>query len=579
MATSPGTVQNLQLAGRLSGVAVPLFLAVLLGFNLPVGLYLRNQDFIATPAPRIALLALGGTAALALLFVLPTLLLGRRWGERATGGLAALGAIAFFHNLLPLGTKQLLDGSELIFSFSPIAYVASVVGSLALLGLFLVGYRRLRAPIQLAAALVAAVFFVTPAIQLWGLPEKPADPEGTSFADISALSPERNILMILMDSLQSDVLAELLAAHPERRAGLEGFVLYEDALGAAATTYMTMPALLAGQVYDGRSPLREFYVDRVAQGTFLTQLARAGWHVTHVHPMIICEEGVQECTEPSILMRSPWAVALREYAKLLDLGILNASPYPLRRGIYHRGDWLARRLLDGGDYAYLAQSIRLLERFTAALNTESPTPTLKLVHLMNTHPPFALDERCQERRPKRSREAYQEQILCGLDRFLALLDKLRELGVYGRTAVFLLADTGVTQGWRQAHRGAVAHGASPEEAERIGNASPTLLVKRPGDTGSFRISSAPVQLTDVPGTVCRIAAACERSYGASLSDVRVGEARRRRYVDYEWTNDSWGKERLLRVDLYDVVGSAQRSSSWELRERILTERNVAAPPP
>ena len=133
-------------------------------------LYLKNQDFVSTSWQRIGVLAFAGMLALAVLFALPVLAARPRWRDLTTSLLAGVAATCFLHNLLPLGTDQLLDGSELVFSFEPLPYAASVLGTLASLLLFLGSYRRLRSPLHLASALLAALFFVLPLAQLWGRP-------------------------------------------------------------------------------------------------------------------------------------------------------------------------------------------------------------------------------------------------------------------------------------------------------------------------------------------------------------------------------------------------------------------------
>jgi hypothetical protein len=94
------------------------------------------------------------------------------------------------------------------------------------------------------------------------------------------------------------------------------------------------------------------------------------------------------------------------------------------------------------------------------------------------------------------------------------------------------------------------------------------MVKRPGARGGFRRSRAPVHLSDVPDAVCEIAGVCARRFGRSLFEVREGDPRKRRYVDYKWKAEYWKSERIPMIKFYDITGPAHLPASWMLIERV-----------
>ena len=76
----------------------------------------------------------------------------------------------------------------------------------------------------------------------------------TSARDAAALfsvSPDVNVVVVLLDGLQSDIAAGVLEQHPEPRAAFDGFSFYPDTLAAAPTTFLGLPAIHSGEVYTG----------------------------------------------------------------------------------------------------------------------------------------------------------------------------------------------------------------------------------------------------------------------------------------------------------------------------------------
>ena len=80
----------------------------------------------------------------------------------------------------------------------------------------------------------------------------------SSAQDAAALfgfSPRTNVLVVLLDGLQSNIAADLLEQRPALRAAFVGFSFYPDTLGAAPTTFLGLPAIHSGEVYTGRTTL------------------------------------------------------------------------------------------------------------------------------------------------------------------------------------------------------------------------------------------------------------------------------------------------------------------------------------
>ena len=268
-------------------------------------------------------------------------------------------------------------------------------------------------------------------------------------AELSSFSEKQNALILVLDSFQSDILDVLLENKPELNDDLSGFVFFPDTLGVAPTTYLTMPAFHSGVQYDMEVSLPDFYRRGVEEGSFMGEMGRNGHHVSVINPIAsgcpnpsnICEyqEGLLEASD----------LANAESAWVADWSVFRAAPGVLKRKVFEDGLGTVSRLQGGKALRGLEQRIfhgnSVLERMTEFLSSESSVPTVKLIHLFNTHPPFMLDSECNFIGVKKRiyRHDQTEQTACVMKWTLELFDRMKEQGVYDNTMILLTADTGM----------------------------------------------------------------------------------------------------------------------------------------
>ena len=88
---------------------------------------------------------------------------------------------------------------------------------------------------------------------------------------------------------------------------------------------------------------------------------------------------------------------------------------------------------------------------------------------------------------------------CGLLRVMAVLQRMKDLGIYDSSLIVLMADHGA---WVPARN----FTASPNmSAMTVAMATPTLAIKPPGAMQDFQTSSVPSSIIDVPATIADLA--------------------------------------------------------------------------
>ncbi len=96
-------------------------------------------------------------------------------------------------------------------------------------------------------------------------------------------------------------------------------------------------------------------------------------------------------------------------------------------------------------------------------------------------------------------------------------------------------------------------------AHLVGRANPLLLLKPRGAHGALSSSDAPVQLADVPGTLCALEPGCGGAFGPGLAEVPPDAPRERRFQYYQW---GWRPGRPVAYQEFSIVGPLADRGAW-----------------
>jgi len=550
-----------------------MFISGLIFLFLPSEIYLRNPlEFISTPAQLIRNLALGGLL-LGIGLISPVLVPVARWQKTYAMLLGGLSAALWVSSVFLVTDLGELDGAsfDLTRHSETLAYHTGwfvmvllaacigmwkrpmlVVGSMAVIGF------------GLTLIMVSNFYQVSQ--------NKKGNFESVSLTDIARFSSNRNLLILVMDAFQSDILHEIVTEDPEMRRKLDGFQFYPDTLGVAPTTYLTMPAFHSGKNYNQKMSLPEFYDLGVREGSFLAELAQNGYQVDIVNPIAsACPVGVNICNHQENLLLHEEQVTNTEAARLADLGFLRAIPGVLKQWAFDGTSGPVARIRSEIPLTGLKHRIfqgNTVQKLIADnLWVDDGRPTARLIHLLNTHPPFMFNKACEFIGVSKviDRNHMTDQAVCAMRWFDYLLQSMKAAGVYDNTMIVLAADTGAgsvngTDDLSSLYAG--RHGVEPGELGRlIGGANPVLAIKYPNEHGLLQESQASAQLTDIARTVCENLKDCTKSQGLNL---RTGEikTRERTYLHYVWKHDYWSLEKIPGIVEYTIRGPLWLESSW-----------------
>ncbi len=393
---------------------------------------------------------------------------------------------------------------------------------------------------------------------------------------IYRFSAKQNVIQIVLDGFQSDIFQEIVDGDPQWRSRLSGFTFFPQATSPYSNTFLSLPALWSGEMFTNQEPIHN-YMSRALEGMNIPNaLHLRGYRVDIATGTWWVDKSDKFANY--YLIPTPYTGSRRRYAKtsaafLLDLALFRQSPQPVKQCVYNGQSWFLTSLASKGTrsrYEHLAGNAFLADLAENA-TVEGETAMYKFIHVITPHPPLVTEPDCgfSGKVLPLTRENFTNQAACTLKSVGALLDRLKQIGVYDSSLIMIHADHGTELPFRRTDAPELFKVGSGGAEVWIGGAPfPLLLIKPVGAGGEMRVSDAQVELTDLPATVNKLVGLGVDFKGISVFDAGSGSIRSRRYFGGE--ND--GTAVFIR-DYYDylqevlVKGSVFDQSAWQVGAR------------
>ena len=265
-------------------------------------------------------------------------------------------------------------------------------------------------------------------------------------------------------------------------------------------------------------------------------------------------------------------------AQLLDLSLFRHAPHVVKARIYRDDRWLFQQWIEArrGAVATAWRSFGdavFLQEFTSRITAAGDAPVYSFLHLITPHPPISTDAECvyPGRRPRLTRAGYLAQAQCALRVVRTLLDRLRDLGLYDRSAIIVTSDHGLALFPAADHplRG-IGSPAGRSLHSIESHATPLLLIKPFGAQGPLQTSDAPTAITDLPATLLDLAGLPNTlETGTSALVLDPARPRERTYAHHSWGGRNTHTSRWFDVlHLFSVDGRVTDPAAWRYRRAI-----------
>lgn len=414
-------------------------------------------------------------------------------------------------------------------------------------------------------------------------------------------STRKNVIVLMMDTFQSDIFQEIITNEPQYKDIFRGFTYFRNTLSSFPKTYTSVPSFLTGQVYDNSIPMEDFLEKAYTSPASLPKLLKEQGFIVELFPMPHTEKTVffSPAIASNIKKRQSGGGAGQDLGFLMDITLFRFLPHFTKNLVYNNQSWLLKRLwakpslphhASGNPSAHLndmpvaAKHIKDLPRFSKEAMelgdvqfiqqlvyqsfTAGETPVFKYYHLNGLHRPLVLNEHLEYKMMSTGQRAsFATQGKACLQIARLLLETLKGLGQFENSMIVVLADHGCADyayGVNLSSAGLYepAGTGTPIPAHIKAAGLPMLLIKPIHEPDhELKISDAPVCLTDLPRTITTALGINKTMLGFPVFAIPQTEARKRYFYYYNWSG--WVDGYLYHMRQYVVNGHSWLDSSWQ----------------
>jgi hypothetical protein len=381
-------------------------------------------------------------------------------------------------------------------------------------------------------------------------------------AGLPALSQQENVIVILLDAMQSDIVADILQRRPDLESELTGFHYFPNATSDSPTTYLSLPALHSGRQYREGLSAQRYFNDSIEQHSFLSRLARSGFRSSYIRAVgSNCPTDIMLCVSAAEFQHGRIESAVDEASQLLTLGLYRIAPDFLRRTIAQERSGAFGEL--DGLASTLQQQVRdgleLLRWLAGDIPVDEQTgPAALFVHSLATHAPYILGPDCTPVPPRHDRTHAADQAECALVQVTRMFERLKQLGAYENSLIVIVADHGI--GFESHHVESVT---DARFRTLVGQFNPAIMLKMPGAGGSLVTSNAGVRVADLALALCdEQGCSSEQVLQRLLHSPNRDD---RRVFDYRWQHDYWFLDEIPGAIEYLVGENMFAADAWSRR--------------
>jgi len=505
-----------------------------------------------------------------------------RYEKKVTALFFAIGLLLWIQGNIMVWNYGLLDGHVIFWGDYFWYGIMDALVWIGVLAICMLKSDALYKHIRVVCLLLIVVQFAGILATVYAAPDEPAWKYQNSSeypGTLLQFSSDTNVIIIILDTYQSDVFQEIIQEDEKYKDMFDGFTYYRNTVGGFSTTYPSVTLILSGDHYDNSVPIKDFIKNSALNTSIPVVLKQNGFRTSSSEDSALIYRSHEVFDDiapgPSEIHRYYQDTKRDDAQFLAALTLFRHLPQPLKMVFFSQPF--------DPNAGKMNPDMILYERFTTEVSGGSPNATFKLMHLRGAHVPYVLNENLEFQKLPSNRTGYKATAKADLSITDALLTNLKNQGMYNNSFIFIMGDHG-------SHTGEIAGLPYDQEKNQgndsrtvstkvVGKGIPLLLVKPINATGGLSISDAPVTLGDIPKTIADSYGIANNFPGESLLNVTGSDERTRVFYAYDWLNDDWDKQYLPPMTEYQVNGFSWDPASWKPSYRVFTPHGVEYTPP
>ncbi len=319
--------------------------------------------------------------------------------------------------------------------------------------------------------------------------------------DEFVIGSQENIIIFLVDTLQSSSMEEYLVSDAYTDNFLDDFTFFDNAVSGGASTRVALPLLMTGVEYDPMQPMEAYTEEMWEETELYKDLHENGYDVRFYTTARYLSKLPDGIADNYMVTGDSWIYDYPVFGTQL-YKLVNFYLMPQLLKPYF---WMAENTMlstiSSAEGGYICDDVQFYQDFKASkgLRTEYDK-SFRLYHLEGVHKPYLMNENA-ERVEEGESHITEQQILQGNMKILSeYLEEMKKEGVYESSTVIILGD----------------HGRHED-----GNieANPAILIKRPDEKHELAHDAAPVHFRNLYASIAETFMEDYSAYGPSLYDI------------------------------------------------------------
>jgi hypothetical protein len=196
-------------------------------------------------------------------------------------------------------------------------------------------------------------------------------------------SKKENVVLLILDSFQSDLFQEILREDPGLADAFDGFSYYRNTIASYPFTEASTFNILTGEYFDFSQPFQQQIKDIYLRGSILKELKEAGYSVD-VFPLVSYGIYFDETLISNLQPKRLFNLANEIFScwEVYRISVFNLLPHFCKRPYYQILVKTTRE----------SQISRAMEFQNASIGFQDQRKTFKFYHFPIPHEPFVVNE-------------------------------------------------------------------------------------------------------------------------------------------------------------------------------------------
>ena len=411
---------------------------------------------------------------------------------------------------------------------------------------------------------------------------------GFSKIDEFTLGSQENIVIFIIDTLQSSVLEEYLSSDAYPEGSLDDFTCFNNAVSGGAPTHVAVPLLLTGIEYDPMQSFKEYQQEIWEETSIYDDMHERGYDVRFFTTNNAISNIPNNVADNYGITIDSHIDDHYEFGKLLyKLANFYTMPQFLKQQFWMTTETIMETV-NNSNITYSTNNVTFYKDMQSAEHIQvNYDKAFRLYHLRGVHSPYYTNEYLQGVEYGSVTELQQLQgVLMAL---YSYIDEMKNAGVYDASTIIILGDHG-------------------KHEQNNTESNPAVLIKQPYETHELSYNSAPIHFRNIVATMANTIMEDYSAYGPCVNDITNesdverlhtidDSIRKRNHIDDEWDEGYdycrlitpyqldetdqykvWNPHNINRIDytLGDTIDfTANNSYSQQINYRLYKENQTA----